>query len=111
MKKRFVSMILAIAMVFAMVVMPATATDGPMPRYRPCTHCDNLRAEIRTVKKPTGAEEPAGTAVCPVYPRLNCPVYNVQYVNEERCNQCNWLYSTSSPYTVAEMRHDHSPIN
>lgn len=108
MKKRLVSMTLAIAMAFSAVILPAAATDEPTPRYVACTHCDNPRAAIRTMKTKTGAESYDGLATCTMDPRRNCPTYKVQYVYEERCDKCNWLYSTSDPFTEIEMRHNHS---
>ncbi len=105
MKKRFVSMFLGIAIIFAITTVSSVAFADPAPHYLACLSCGG---RIGTVKEATGYSKPTGyDQVCSLDKRYNCPMYNVQYHDVEKCLECGRVYSEGQPYMVPEQRHWH----
>lgn len=106
MKKRLVTVILAVVMVFAMAATSALALGEATPYYLVCTN-DGCTGRVGTQRMATGGRTLVSEGViCSIDSRYNCPVYNVQYAIVTKCFSCNTEFGTTYEW-VQEQVHWH----
>lgn len=106
MKKRLVSMLIAIAMICTMAIIPAmAASNEPTPYYLTCLYCTG---RVTTTRTQTGSRELIEEfAKCELDPHYNCPTYNVQYEVKTLCLSCKYVYTVDLEWVVEQFHwHD-----